>query len=296
MGKPETTAHGTASLIKNLNEEYEIEYGDKLITEGGEVSGTRFDYDGRSLDVSAETTGAAGVVTNGKTLLLLNDQSSTNSSILSYTFGQRWDLSTLSYDNEEFIIGDQAEYPKGMDTDGQTLILTDTGLTGSIFQYSFSSEWDISTLSYDGYDFNTGNQDAQPRGITTDGETVVLMGNETDSIHQYSMDPWDISTLTYDNVSYDISAVSTDPKGAMSDGEFLLFIGDDSNNIHQYSFSSTWDVSTLSEDNQIDASGESSSPNGVFAGNGVAVVSSRNPQDELLSFSYNPDIRLPQRR
>ena len=295
MGEPETTPHGTASLIKNLNEEYEIEYGDKLITEGGSVLGTTFQYDGRSLGVNSQTSTPTGLVTNGETLLLLAYRTSANSAIHQYSFGTKWDVSTLSYDNKEFTIGSEAEQPNDLDTDGDTLILTDERLTGSIFQYSFGSSWDVSKLSYDNIDFNTGNQDANPEGITTDGETVIVCGSETDSLYQYSMDTWDLSTLSYDNVSYDISSEAGSPQGAMSDGEYLLYVGDTNDDLNQYRFKDKWDLSTLEEDKSVNLGNESSGPRGIYAGNGVAIVSSLNPEDEILSYSYVPDIRLPER-
>jgi len=295
MGKPETTSHGTASIIQSINEEYEREYGDKLIAQDGSVTGTEFQYDGRSLDVSAESTNGFAVATNGENLLLLDGRGSADSAILSYSFGTPWDLSTLSYDNESFTVGGQAEFPRGMDTDGDTLIITGDTLTGRIFQYSFGSSWDVTTLSYDGEQFNTGDQTAEPRGITTDGETVILAGSESYDLYQYSMEPWDISTLSYDNVSYDVSGITNSPFGAMSDGEFLLLMDDSSNDIQQYVFGSTWDLSTIERDRSADVSDESNSPYGVYSGDGVAIVSSANPRNELLSYSYVPDIRLPER-
>jgi hypothetical protein len=204
-------------------------------------------------------------------------------------------VSTLSYDKESFTIGSEAENPVGIDTDGETLILTDRRLTGSIFQYSFSSNWELSTLSYDGIDFNTGNQDANPNGITTNGETVVLVGEETDSLHQYTMDTWDLSTISYDNVSLDISGTTASPQCAMSDGDYLLLITNDGQDMQQYQFNNEWDVSELERETGVNIGNESSDPRGVFSGDGVVIISSLNPNDELLSYSYVPDIRLPER-
>jgi len=294
MGKPDTTAHGLAGIIGELNEDYEEEYGDKIIKEGGSLTGYTFKYDGRSHSVTSDINNVLkGMVTDGQTLLLLDDHGGNESSIHQYSFGSSWDVSTLSYDNESKYIGGEIDEPYGMDTDGDTLLVP--GFDNErIHQYSFGSAWDISTLSYDNKDHNSGSEDVDPTGVTTDGSTLILLGTQNDSLFQYTFGTeWDVSTLSYDNVSFDVSGRTTAARGLFSDGKYLLYNDTTSDVIQQYSFGTEWDISTLNRDVYIDMVGDSSLATGISSGNGVAVIS--DPNNVIYSHSFVPEVQLPER-
>jgi hypothetical protein len=297
MGEPETTAHGLAGIIGELNEEYEEEYGDKLIAEDdGSLIGHKFKFDGRELSVNSDISNIlSAIVSNGDTLLLLDDYGGNQAEVYQYSFGTNWDLSSLSYDNKSFDFGGFINEPDGIDTDGDTLLVLGSD-NERIYQWNFGSSWDVSTLSGPDGNFNDlDQQDTSPKGITTDGSTLIMSGNNTDSLYQYSFGTdWDIKTVSYDNTSYDVSGETTNANEIYSDGEYLLLIDRGSNDIQQYSFGTEWDISTLSHYVAINAESETgTTKRGVTSGGGVGILSDAN--GVLYSYSFEPEIRIPER-
>jgi hypothetical protein len=296
MGEPDTTAHGLASLIGELNEEYEDKFGDKLIAEDdGSLTGYKFAHDEREYDTTSDINDITEhLVSNGDTLLLLDQYASDQLNVHEYSFGDTWDLSTLSYDNESFDTGGFMTEPAGIDTDGETLLICGSD-NDRIYRYNFGSSWDVSTLSGPDGNFNDlDQQDTAPRGITTNGFTLIMAGSSTDSLYQYSFGTdWDPSTLTYDNISYDISGETTSVKGLHSDGEYLILKDGDNNNIAQYTFDTDWNLPSLSHYVETDGT-PSESTRGVVSGGGVVILSDAG-DEKLYSYSYVPEIRLPER-
>jgi len=60
---------------------------------------------------------------------------------------------------------------------------------GTVFQYTLTSGFDLTTASYDSVSFSTASEDAEVSGITysTDGETMFMVGGFNDGIFQYAL-------------------------------------------------------------------------------------------------------------
>ena len=60
----------------------------------------------------------------------------------------------------------------------------------SVYQYSLSTAWDLSTASYDYSSFSVSSQDATPLGIafkSDDGTKMYMAGVTNSSVYQYSI-------------------------------------------------------------------------------------------------------------
>ena len=62
-------------------------------------------------------------------------------------------------------------------------------VNATIYQYSLSTPWDISTASYDSKSKDVSSEDAYPYGLffKPDGNKVYVMGTDTATIYQYSL-------------------------------------------------------------------------------------------------------------
>jgi hypothetical protein len=171
-----------------------------------------------------------------------------------YTLTTPWDLSTCSFDEVEFDIGDQDGTPVGIffSSDGSKMyVLGD--LNNFVYQYTLSTPWDVSSTSYDEVSFDVSSQEIYLETLcfNYDGSKMYIAGSDNESIYQYTLTtPWDLSTASYDESYFSLSDQSNDPKGFGfgSNGTKLYVPDQTSKSIYQYTLSISWDVSTASYD------------------------------------------------
>jgi hypothetical protein len=122
----------------------------------------------------------------------------------------------------------------------------------SIFQYSLSTAYDVSTASYDSVSFSVASQNSQPSAImfNNDGTKLYMTGLAGDAAEQYSLSTaYDLSTISYDSVSFSFSAQESDVLDMTfsADGSKLFIVGFTNNTVFQYStqaLTQTLDLST----------------------------------------------------
>ena len=194
-----------------------------------------------------------------------------NDRILQYALSTPWDISTALYDSAFFSASSQDSVPYEIffKPDGTKMYII--GLTNdSVYQYSLSTPWDISTALYDSEFFSVSSQDSVPNGIffKPDGTKMYISGFTNDSVYQYSLStPWDISTSVYDDLFFDYSALIPSSAGIFfkPDGTKMYIIGLANDSVYQYSLSTPWDISTsVYDDLFFDVSGLISSSAGIF--------------------------------
>ena len=163
-----------------------------------------------------------------------------------------WSLSRAAYTNVSFSVAAQSGTPEDVafKTDGTKVYVLDN--IGSVFQYSLSPAWSISTASYDSVSFSVTSEDAAPTSLAfkSDGTKMYVCGSANDKIFQYSLSTaWNISTASYDSVSFSVAAEETIPQGLAfkSDGTKMYVVGKGSDTVYQYSLTA-WDLSTASYD------------------------------------------------
>jgi len=210
-------------------------------------------YDSVSFSVAGQDLTPTGMffAVNGTKLYV---SGFSNKSIFQYTLSTGFDISTASYDSVSFNVNSQDNSPQNMffNTDGTKMF--HLGLTNdSVFQYSLSSAFDLSTASYDSVSFSTSSQETNPTGLffSPSGEKMFIVGNAQDSVFQYSLSSaFDINTASYDSVSF---SVSSQEDFAYSlyfspNGTKMFVIGINNDTVYQYTLSTGFDVSTASYD------------------------------------------------
>jgi len=123
----------------------------------------------------------------------------------------------------------------------------------NLYQYSLSTAYDLSTMSYDSVTLSVGGAGA-PMDIAwnNDGTKLFVVTDEYNRVGIYTLSTgFDLSTGSYSYSTYGVSSQTTNPAGVKfnSDGT-KMYISEDSspNRIYQYSLSTGFDFSSVSYD------------------------------------------------
>lgn len=211
-----------------------------------------------------------------------------------------YDLASASYDGVSFSVAGQETVPTKtiFNSDGTKMYVTGNA-NDTVFQYSLSTAFDISTTSYDSVSFSFATQDTQPYGIyfKPDGTKLYMAGSNNDTVYQYSLSTaFDISTTSYDSVSF--SAASQDlgvsDLAFNSTGTKMYIVGNGNDAVYQYSLSTAWDISTASYDSiSLSVAGQDITARSIWfngAGTKLFMVGSSNASGYQYSLSTAFDL------
>jgi hypothetical protein len=201
-------------------------------------------------------TAGATEFANGQINLVVSNGRSTDTEVINVSASYGWtvDLSNVSYDFPSFSVQSENDISSGLElnNDGTKMYIMGLSPT-SVYQYTLSTAFEISTSSYNGVNFDVGSQEGSPRGpsFNNDGTKMYIVGRISDTVHQYSLSSsFDISTASYDNISFYVGSEDGRPYDLTfnSDGTKMYISGYDNGTIYQYTLSSSFDVSTASYD------------------------------------------------
>jgi sugar lactone lactonase YvrE len=175
------------------------------------------------------------------TKMYISESYSSVDSIFAFDLSTAWDVSTAAYNNETKSVAAQDSEPLGVEFNADGTKLYVIGATNdSVFQYSLSTAYDVSTSTYDSVSFDVSSQTSAPNSIrfNADGTKMYVGAFAPDEIYQYSLSPaYDISTASYDNVSFNFSA----QEGTMygfdwgDNGTKFYLVGTSTDTVYQYS-------------------------------------------------------------
>jgi DNA-binding beta-propeller fold protein YncE len=204
-----------------------------------------------------------------------------------------WQIETASYDNASFSVSSQDSVPRGIffKPDGTKMYMIGDS-SNTVYQYSLSTTWDITTASYDNASFSVSSQDTSPYGIffKPDGTKMYMVGINSDRVHQYSLSTaWDITTASYDAVSFLVIAQDSIPTDIFfkPDGTKMYMVGFSSDTVHQYSLSTAWNIATASYDAvSFSVGSQDGSPTGIsFKPDGTKMYMVGNVSDTVHQYS-----------
>ena len=174
-----------------------------------------------------------------------------NDKIYQYNLSTAYDVSSssMSYvSGSDITLSDFSGDPSGArwNNDGTKLFIIDK-TNDRLHQYTLSTAYDLSTLSYDGYASVSQATVAFGFDFNSDGTKVFVVDRSNDRIYQYSMTTaYDYSTLTYDNVYTSTTDGNTDPFSvAFNSTGTRYFVTDDDSTarIHIYECAIPYDLS-----------------------------------------------------
>lgn len=160
--------------------------------------------------------------------------------VYQYTLSTAWDVSTASYDTVTFSVSAQDTAPSGIEfkSDGTKMYIIGAA-NNTVYQYTLSTAWNLSTASYDSVNFSASAQSSDSKSIfiKSDGTKMIIVDNSSDSVYRYSLSTaWDVSTASYDTSSFSVASQALIPSGVFfsSDGTKMYITDDESNAIYQY--------------------------------------------------------------
>ena len=210
-------------------------------------------YDSKSFSVASQDTAPRGMTFNndGTKMYIGGDA---NDEIFEYVLSTANDISTASYNSVGLNIGSQDAAIQGItfNNDGTQLYMLGSG-NDSVFQYTLTTAFDLSTASYASKTINVSSQDIVPRGLAfkPDGTKMYIVGGSSLSILQYSLSTADdLSTASYDSVSFGITGITSLSSMAFNNDGTKMFVYGYANGdaVQQYSLSTAYDISTASYD------------------------------------------------
>jgi len=165
--------------------------------------------------------------------------------VYQYTLSSAYDASTASYANKSFSTASQISgVPWGVDFDNTGAKMYVIGSGGSVFQYTLSTPWDVSTASYASKTLDTTTQtsDTTSVAISSDGLSLFVVSNGNDTVFKYTLSTaFDLSTASYSSESLNVSSQENVPYGVAVkvDGSKLYVTGTQNDSVQQYSTSTS---------------------------------------------------------
>ena len=204
-------------------------------------------------------------------------------------------IAVASYDNVSFSVTSQETSPHeiAFSSDGTKMYIVGLG-SKTVYQYTLSTGWDLSTASYDSVSFSVASQDIYPYGMafSSDGTKMYIAGIQNDRVYQYTLGTaWDLSTTSYDSVSFSVSSQTGYPytSAFSGDGTKMYIINGSADTILQYTLSTGWDLSTASYDSvTFDPSSQDTQPYGLaFSSDGTRMVVVGATNDSVYQYTLS---------
>ena len=248
------------------------------------------DYVPKYFSVATQTTTVSDgfIGDNGTKMYVLSGGTATTDTVFQYTLSTAWDVNSATYASKSFSVNTQTTTSEGIFFKGdgtKMYILSASG--DSIFQYSLSVAWDVSTCTYDTISFSVAGQEVDATGlyISPDGVNMYVYGQAGDDVNQYTLGtPWVVNTATF--VRNTAALLDATPQAIhfRSDGTSMYVIGSTNANLYQYSLSTPWNVSTISLARILPYVGASAFTDGIPRG-----ISFRDNGSKLFIFGDTND-------
>ena len=165
--------------------------------------------------------------------------------------GAGWDLSVAAYASKSLSLSTHGAFgwhDIGFSSDGTKAYgLNSAGGTDTIYQYTLSTAWDLSTGSYASKSYTLLSEQVEGMFFRPDGTSVYIVGEGYDYVRQYNLSTaWDISTASTPSQTLYVGSQETNPHAVSlsSDGTKVYIVGSANNTIYQYTLSTAWDMST----------------------------------------------------
>lgn len=156
-----------------------------------------------------------------------------------------WDVTTGSDGNFVNVNG-QMSVPTGVgfSPDGVKMFVTDPT---TIFQYTLSTPWLLTSATYDSVSFSLSTQDTSCFGVTfsPDGLSFYIAGSATDIVYRYNVTtPWTLTGAAYSGSSFDPPEITALQAVYFRRDGHLMYLTNTSGVIYEYQLTGAWDITT----------------------------------------------------
>ena len=252
---------------------------------------TGWNYSGLSKSITAEETAPTGLFISPDGLNMYVN-GTTGDDVNQYTLSTAFNVSTATF-VRLFSTASQDSAPNDIFFKPDGLSMFIMGATNdTVFQYTLSSAFDISTATYASKSFNVNSQESSPTGLwfKPDGTVMYIIGTSADAVFQYTLGTaWDVSTASYASIFFSIASQESAPVqvNLSADGLTMWILGQTGDDISEYALGTAWNVSTATFVNNFYIGFQEVTPTGLFvdstAANRVYIVGQAND----TVFQYN---------
>ena len=203
------------------------------------------------------------------------------------------------YSGKSFVVS-QDTLPRGMfiRADGLKLyVVGDTNNT--VYQYTLSVAWDISTASYDTVSFSVNSEAGTASGVyfSSDGARMYVLDETGDTVYQYDLGtPWVVSSAVYNAVSKAVA--DGNPNWTSQDitfspdGSRMYIVGNASGGgttgVSGYTLSTPWSLATASFTSIVSVASQETAPRGVaFNEDGTRMFVVGQTSDTVFEYSLS---------
>ena len=218
----ETTEGDTVGTVTGGTETYDI---------------ANASYDSVSFSVATQDNGPLAIFfkPDGTKMYMLGFN---GDRVYQYSLSTAWDLSTTSYDSVSFSIASQDGVGVGLafKDDGTKMYMIGNS-SSTVYQYSLSTAWDVSSASYDSVSFSVSTQESNTRGVTfkSDGTKMYVVG-DTENVHAYTLSTaWDLSTASYASELFSVATQDASLRDVRfnGDGTKMFILGGSNDAVFQ---------------------------------------------------------------
>ena len=201
-----------------------------------------------------------------------------------------YDLANAAYDSKSLNVGAQGLNPYGLalSTDG-TKLYSVSYATNTVYQYTLSTAWDLSTASYAAKSFSVSSTAPQPHAIRfkSDGTKMYVTDNNVQEVNEYDLSTaWDVSTASH-SYAFSISSQGSEPAGLdfKTDGtKMYVAFASGTDSIAEYNLSTAWDLSTASYSQNSTTINTTSNVGGImFKNDGTVLYTTSRFNSEAIN-------------
>lgn len=197
-------------------------------------------YDSVSFSVASQEASPSGLEFNsdGTKMYVCGFSSD---AIFEYPLSTAFNLSTAYYSGNSFSTASQENQPRciSFNDDGTKMYIGGTA-SDTVFQYSLSTGFAVSTASYDNISFNMG---AEAKALydlrfNLNGTKMFIMDETSRTVYQCSLSTvFDLSTASYNGVSFSAADQGSQTRGLTfnADGTKMYIVASGNDTIFQYS-------------------------------------------------------------
>jgi len=197
-----------------------------------------------------------------------------NQTVAQYTLSTAWDLSTASY-TDDIDVSSEINYDNldslSFSDDGTKMYIGHSP-DWTIYQYTLTTAWDITTASYASKSFDysaQGLMDNIGHFIGNSGTKLYIIGyipsGGYSRARQFTLStPWDIATASYDSGKYMVPLNRPNDIFFNSAGSKMYITRHTTQDLREHTLGTNWDISTETLNDTYDFSGEVSNSSGMF--------------------------------
>ena len=198
----------------------------------------------RIVQVAATVTGGTFKAVVDGVVKEIGDNSSNvykvTSSLAVQAQSSAFNINRMEYSSKSFDVSSQEAGPQSLafNSDGTSMFIVGFA-SNTVYQYTLSTGFDVSTASYASKSFDVSSQEAGPSSLAfnSDGTSMFIVGAASDAVYQYTLSTgFDVSTASYASKSFGVSSQETSPRSLAfnSDGTSVFIVGSASDAVYQY--------------------------------------------------------------